>query len=153
MPGDQDPAAIRHILCPLDVSDTSEFALTYAARLARKLGARITALHVFELPTDIFPDDVIPMRDEVEAKLRTMREQDAQQMLERCTGGVESELITATGQPHDVICEQAAQLGVDMIVMGTHGRRALGRLMLGSVAEHVLRESRVPVMTIRKPGH
>ena len=78
-------------------------------------------------------------------------------MLERCASGVGSALVTAlvtdTGQPHDVICEQAKALDVDLIAMGTHGRRALGRWMLGSVAEQVLRESHVPVMTVRKPGH
>ena len=152
MPTETESSAIRHILCPVDASDTSEFALTYAALLARKLGARVTALHVFELPTDIFPDDVLPMREEVEAKLKEAREADLIAMVERCNHGAQMTHHVDSGLPHVVICDRARDLEADLIVMGTHGRKALGRMLLGSVAERVLRTSSVPVMTVRKPG-
>ncbi|MGD8861146.1 MAG: universal stress protein [Myxococcales bacterium] len=143
---------VEHILCPVDFSDTSEFALTYAALLAKKLGARVTALHAFELGEGIYPDDAIPMRDNLMQQLGPDLDRRLSELAARCDHGALIETLRVEGAAHRVICEQAEALGVDLIVMGTHGRSGLAHALLGSVTERVLRTAPVPVLTVRKPG-
>jgi nucleotide-binding universal stress UspA family protein len=143
---------VEHILCPVDFSDTSEFALTYAALLAKKLGARVTALHAFELSEGVFPDDAIPMRDNLMQRLGPDLDRRLSELAERCGHGAPISTLRVEGSAHQMIVEQAEALGADLIVMGTHGRSGLAHMLLGSVTERVLRTSSVPVLTVRKPG-
>ncbi|MDH5675816.1 MAG: universal stress protein [Myxococcales bacterium] len=148
-------AKIDVIVCPIDFSECSEFALTYAASMAKTMGARLTLLHVLEPLSGIFPDDSLAVRAELESGLRRERETELQLAVKRCQQGVpelevRGELVEGVAQA--AIAKGAAECGADLIVIGTHGRTGLGHLLLGSVAEKVVRTSTVPVLTVRKPG-
>lgn len=145
------------ILCAVDFSDLSAHALEEAAVLARRGGSRIIALHTnwFEAPPYFTEARVGELRDEFRRAIA-----DARRMLDSFIDtvpgarDVEVEARVIEALPVDGIHETAASSGAALIVMGTHGRGGLNRWMLGSVAERILRESRVPVLTVREkpPG-
>jgi nucleotide-binding universal stress UspA family protein len=138
---------IRHILAPTDFSEHSAQAVTYAFELAQKVGAKLSLLHVIEVP--VYPIEVyLPLKD---------LEQDARRELARLLPEAETAHVTVTrlvemGVPYQKILETAAAEQVDMIVMATHGRTGLSHLVMGSVAERVVRTAPCPVLTIRPPG-
>jgi nucleotide-binding universal stress UspA family protein len=141
---------IRHILCPIEVSEISEFALTYSAMLAQTLGAKVTALHVVQSAPGVLLEDGGVGHGS--AALPREEERELREMVERCAKGSELRLVLQPGTAAAHIVDQAKQLHADVIAIGTHGRSGLKHLLLGSVAERVLRTSTVPVMTLRKPG-
>jgi nucleotide-binding universal stress UspA family protein len=138
---------IRHILAPTDFSKYSTQAVTYAFELAQKVGAKLSLLHVIELP--VYAIEVsLPLED---------LEQDARRELARllpeaATAHVAVTRLVGLGVPYQKILETAAAEQVDMIVMATHGRTGLGHLIMGSVAERVVRTAPCPVLTVRPAG-
>jgi nucleotide-binding universal stress UspA family protein len=148
--------AVHHILCPTDCSESSRPAMRRALSLARWFGARVTALHV--TPVLPLPHAGMPWAysvgltaDDVEAVRR-----DAAKAFERFMDPYLSvdfpvDLVTVVGAsdaPWREITEQAATLPADLIVMGTHGRTGLDHLLMGSVAEKVLRHAPCPVIVV-----
>lgn len=142
---------IRRILCPIDFSDASRHALAHAATIARWYGSSITALHVrsaasFVNPSIIMaalPDAVIPGladRPDLEAELR--------EWLRTGAPDLQTEVAIAEGAPGARIVERARTLPADLIVIGSHGRVGVERLILGSVTEKVMRQASCPVMTV-----
>jgi len=146
----------RRLLVPLDDSPTAQRGLGEALALARDLGATVVALHVLEL---------IPIMPEVATteawdaireglKVTGQRVLDAAASQARAAG-VPCEVVLSdidARRPADVIVDQAGTQRCDLIVMGTHGRRGIGRALLGSDAELVLRQSPVPVLLVRGAG-
>jgi universal stress protein A len=132
------------ILCPLDFSDNSALALKLAAQIGVQNDAIVYLLNVC-LSVNVPLSGVVttPVLGEQTAKEK-LREFAAQEL-----AGVRHELIVTTGDPAKKIVEAAKGLAVDLVVMGTHGRRGVPRFFLGSVAEQVLRESACPVMVTR----
>jgi nucleotide-binding universal stress UspA family protein len=143
--GTATPRAIRAILHPTDFSKESVSARQVARELARDLGARLVLLHV--APVDV----VVPEIGSVVENLEASR--DALVSLRRQIDGpdlkqpVETEL--RQGDPTKEILNAARDLHCDLVVMGTHGRRGLGRILMGSVAETILRESTIPVFVVK----
>jgi len=141
------------ILCPQDFSPCSEAALARACELARALGQSIELMHVYQL-NYYFPDPVIGMDAAMTLEgLETIRKR-AEEMLEEQRRRVEALGLRASvrleeGNPASLIAQRSSAPEISMVVMGTHGRKALGRLLLGSVAEHVVRAAHAPVMTVR----
>jgi len=141
------------ILCPVDFSDISAHALHAASLLAARCGpAKIVAMYAnwLETPPYFTAGRISDLQTEFRESLRLAEE--SLEMFVRSTLGerVDSvELRTVEALPADGILQLAAQTDADLIVMGTHGRSGLNRWMLGSVAERVLRESPVPVLTVR----
>ena len=140
---------IRKILCPVDFSPTSEHALRYGLELGRRMGAEVHLLHVFQLPAYAMPDGALIAAPEQVANLSDRLQQELNKMAAAFEGVTKTHLLE--GVPHKEIEALANKLGVDMVVMGTHGRGGLAHLLIGSVAERVVRSSRVPVLTVRKP--
>ncbi|QXD17167.1 universal stress protein [Rhodocaloribacter litoris] len=146
---------IRKILFPTDFSETSAQALAYALRLAHEYDAELHLLHVEVLyeedphnPTHRLPD-----REAILARLRTLiDDHDAAEHLP--DGAVEDLTIRHVHRRNvsaaPAIVEYAAEEGINLIVLGTHGRRGLRRLLLGSVAEEVVRTAPCPVFTVRR---
>jgi nucleotide-binding universal stress UspA family protein len=135
------------ILHPTDFSEHSEFAFRVACALARDYKARLILLHVLPPPMVIYaggpvPAETWPSVEEVKEHLRNLEEQ---------THHVRVESQVLEGDPVDMILRAAEETHSDVIVMGTHGRTALARLLLGSVAEVVLRKAPCPVLTVRTP--
>ncbi len=138
---------IRTVLHPTDFSDSSAYAFRLACSLARDYDARLVMLHVAEQPV-VVPIDgvaVLPLPLDREQLLKDLR----------CWQGpqphIRIEHRVAEGDPATEIVQAAVETGCDVIVMGTHGRTGLGRLLLGSVAEQVLRRAPCPVVTVKTP--
>jgi nucleotide-binding universal stress UspA family protein len=134
------------ILCPVDFEPNSLLALGYAAELTqeeRKAKATLDVLHVVPLP--LGPEVAIPF-EKLEGGARTRLERLARHRIDpklRYTAHIR------TGDPASEVIRLAEQIGADLIVMSTHGRRGLSRFFLGSVAERVVREAHCAVLTIK----
>jgi nucleotide-binding universal stress UspA family protein len=143
---------ITHILCPLDFSDTSEIALRYSIQLAQRFGARVTALHVYQLMSLIYPEDVLVDPMGTDAQLRKATEERLTKTIAQLDAdGVPIATALREGLPYVEILDAVATLGADLIVMGTHGRSGIRRALVGSVTERVVRSATVPVLSVRKP--
>jgi nucleotide-binding universal stress UspA family protein/CBS domain-containing protein len=140
----QAGAPARTILCPTDFSEAASAAFPVACSLARGRGARVVLLHVYPPPL---------CHGEVVARRQPDRYEDD---LWRLLGGYQSSAPDVHVEPRLVegdaikeILRQAGEEGCDLIVLGTQGRTGLARLLLGSVAEQVLRQAPCPVLTVR----
>ena len=130
------PTTIRQILCPTDFSETSRRAIAHATVIARWYGASLSVLHVC---------------DSSGAMLGRIREQIAASCAEATGSGVPVIVLVDPGRPAAAIVDRAASMGADLIVIGTHGAGGFEHLVLGSVAEKVLRKAGCPVLTV--PPH
>jgi nucleotide-binding universal stress UspA family protein len=143
-------AHIKHLLVPSDFGGASTEALRIAVQLARELSAKLTLLHVWEIP--IYPYMDFMLNSDVIASV----EDAANKGLERAVAELKKELPNAegklrSGEAWHEIQEAIRELKPDLVVMGTHGRRGLSHLTLGSVAEKTVRLSSVPVLTVHEP--
>jgi universal stress protein A len=148
-------ARITRILVPTDFSATADAALDYAWVLAEKFGASIQLLHVLEDPLIVNGMAAEAYIAEAPA-LRTAMLDDARERLRHRTTRrdngtplIESEVLFGHGA--NTIAEYAGERNVDLIVMGTHGRTGFAHLLLGSVAERLVRIAPCPVLTVRHP--
>lgn len=145
--------AIRRILVPIDFSSGSLRALEYARELARGLGAELLLLYVFE-PMDFSgysenflpPPQLTQVLGEHHAKAR---ERLARLAEETAASGPRARWLLVDGSPAQRIVETARAEGIDLVVMGTLGRTGVPHLLLGSVAEKVVRLAPCPVLTVR----
>ena len=145
---------LRHILVPTDFSAGSAEAFDTALDMARDTGARITLFHVHHLPASVFPDAILPVGPELMRDVERSVESVLGRLVDRGrAAGVECDYRTAFGATHVEICAMAETLGVDLIVIGTHGRGGLSHALLGSVAEKVVRKAPCPVLTVRPQMH
>jgi len=138
--------AVSRILLATDFSAPAEQALEWGRRICAAFGAKLVLLHVI----DIFGtaqmgvhivggDPLIPL----------LREEATRHMQEWQSREAGAEGVVREGSPRPAIVEAAQELNCQMIVMGTHGRSGLAHLVMGSVAEYVVRHSKVPVLTVR----
>lgn len=147
--------SLTTILVPTDFSDASEAALDYAKALARAFGATIHLVHVMEdLLAHAWAAEVYV------ASMPTLRDEIAKEAGERLAAMAAAEpkaaaLQTAllAGNPFLEIIRYAKAQNIDLIVIGTHGRGAIAHMLLGSVAEKVVRKSPCPVLTVRGAQH
>jgi nucleotide-binding universal stress UspA family protein len=144
--------AAQGFLVPIDFSEYANQALDYAITLAGTLGARLTLLHVIQ-PLSLGGGDMgmtLPFAylQELEAEIQRSMESS----LERVTAaGLEGDMVIVHGVPFHEIIETAKTQQVDLIVMGTHGRTGFQHVLLGSVAEKVVRLAPCPVLVVRQP--
>lgn len=142
---------IRRILCPIDFSDASRHALAHAATIARWYGSAITALHVRSAATFVNPPIILAALPDAAIPGLTDREQlevQLQEWLRTSAADVKTEAVVTEGAPGARIVERARTLPADLIVIGSHGRSGVERLILGSVTEKVVRQAECPVMTV-----
>jgi nucleotide-binding universal stress UspA family protein len=139
---------LKNVLVATDFSPPSEAALTYARALARTFGASLHVLHVVEnffmraTPSD--PHAIVA------AKRRTLNEH----LTDEDRYALQAQpVIKISDTAADAIVEYAREEKIDLIVMGTNGRTAVSQLLVGSVAERVVRIASCPVLTIRHPEH
>ncbi len=146
---------IEKILCSVDFSDCSGHALQYALDFAREFEAKLILLHVVEIPfvpsyaMAGVPDLSLPV-DQLEAGARERLDQLVRECREE---HADVEGSVRTGTAFVEIIDAAREAGADLIVMGTHGRTGLRQLLIGSVAEKVVRKSPCPVLTVKHPSH
>lgn len=133
------------ILYPTDFSTTGRTALEMATSLARDRGATLVIIHVEEPPMaygggELYYGVEEPDRAELERMLQEVKPADP---------AVKCEYRLVIGSPATAIVEMAERENADMIVMATHGRTGLTRLLMGSVAEEVVRKAQCPVLTVK----
>lgn len=140
---------IRAILYPTDFSPQADCAFPLACALARDYGARLVVLHVKPpWPAGLADLDAAPREPLVQSA--SLREQLGR--LRPKDPSVRMERVLGQGEAATEILAFARELACDLIVMGTHGRTGLSRLLMGSVAEQVLRNASCPVVTVRAPA-
>jgi nucleotide-binding universal stress UspA family protein len=139
---------IHHILVPTDFSEPAREATDYALGLARAFGASVTLFHVIEDPVVYVPalGGYMPQPKEFEDFSDVAL---AEWVVAEDAPGVTIHREWKHGHPVSSILEFAIEHGCDMIVMGTHGRGALSHLLIGSIAERIVRKAKCPVLTVR----
>ncbi len=138
------------MVVPVDFSSASVEALDYAILLGGQLGSTLFLIHAYELPNPMSPVGAAFTDPQIHRRIvADANERMARLMEERSGKGVDLECRVAEGQPWSAILDLAKEVGANLIVMGTAGRTGLPRLLLGSVAEKVVRTSEIPVLTIR----
>jgi nucleotide-binding universal stress UspA family protein len=149
--------AMKEILVATDFGPAADNALRYAEALAREFGARLHVLHavpnVYATSMDGYGYAAVPpqVQEDLEtAARRHMRErvgdEDRQELRARTT-------VVTHNSPAVAIVDYAKQHAIDLIVLGTHGRGAVAHMLLGNVAERVVRIAPCPVLTVRDPEH
>jgi nucleotide-binding universal stress UspA family protein len=143
---------LRNLLLAVDFSDSCLKATEYAVALSNRFGATLHLLHVIEDPVVY-----LPMFESYPLPTREQFETYAQDRLENWTSdseveGLKLELTWRHGAPHIEIVEYADDSKIDLVVMGTHGRGFAAHLLLGSVAEKVIRKAPCPVLTVHLSG-
>jgi nucleotide-binding universal stress UspA family protein len=142
--------AFKRILVPVDGSDTSKKALAAALELARDSSGCVRLLHAVDelayLTGFEYSNDVVKIAQQAAAKVL----EDATAMAKTAGIPSDTELIEFPGQRlGETVADAARKWNADLIVVGTHGRRGLGRVILGSGAEQIIRVAPIPVLTIR----
>lgn len=139
--------AIRNILCPTDFSEPSKVALEAAESIARQCHAPLTVLHVAEFSAVVAAEGVLwqPMDYDEDAVRRELAE------IKPTDPAVAMEYAFVRGFAAEEILRVATEGKFDLIVIGTHGRTGLGRLIMGSVAEEMIRKAPCPVLSVKTP--
>jgi nucleotide-binding universal stress UspA family protein len=142
------PGRFKHVLVPTDFGEAAGRALAIAVDLATKWGSALTLLHTYEIPTYAYPgamsvavDLLTPVRNAAQARLD-------KELAELRTRLPRADGVLAVGVPWQEIERTIRETHADLVVMGTHGRHGLDRVLIGSVAEKVVRLSSVPVLTV-----
>jgi nucleotide-binding universal stress UspA family protein len=149
--------AVNNILVATDFSEASDSALRYGRELAGRFGATLHVLHVAEnvyvttFGAETYAAIIPEMQEEIEAGAKKRL---AEAVIDSDHSGPPTRTIVLTAaSPSYAIVDYARDHGIDLIVMGTHGRGALAHLVMGSVAERVVRLASCPVLTVRHPEH
>jgi nucleotide-binding universal stress UspA family protein len=142
---------VKNLLVASDFSEPSDVALTYARELARRFDATLHVLHVAE---DVYPlylgeanTTVLPeLQDEIETAARKqldsiLCDEDRSELRAKA-------VIRTSRSPAKAIVDYAREFDIDLLIVGTHGRGAIGHLLMGSVAERVVRTAPCPVLTV-----
>lgn len=146
---------IKKIMCPVDFSEGSEHAMRYAVAFASAYEAELELLHVVELPflpsysTAGVPDMSLPVeqiQEECENRLEGIVEEQ-KEVYDNISGRV------VVGAPFVEIIREAREGNFDLLVVGTHGRTGIKHMLIGSVAEKVVRKAPCPVLTVKHPEH
>jgi nucleotide-binding universal stress UspA family protein len=143
---------LERILVPTDFSDCAKQAVTYASELAKRFGAELHLLHVVQPPLAAYPyaaaipDEALHPEGPAKEELEVLEVPNAEQISQ-------VQRTIRTGTPFVDIVRHAKENDMDLIVIGTHGRTGLTHMLLGSVAEKVVRKAPCPVLTVRPKGH
>jgi nucleotide-binding universal stress UspA family protein len=152
------PFRPKRILCPMDFSELSDLALKYAAMGAREFDAELALLHAhfFELPKYFVPDNADSITNSLKRAKKDIRnslEQHAKKILGPMYDEITLDFDVIDQHPAGAIMAAVKEKACDIIVMGTHGLSGIKRFLMGSITERVVRESPVPVFTIRQKVH
>lgn len=140
----------RHILIPTDGSDLAEHGVAHGIALAKSLGAKVSVIFVLEPFSELTGRFL-----EAVARYAELRKEQATIVLDRAANaakeaGISCETIQVeNGQPHQAIIAAAEDKGCDLIVMSSHGRSGLSKLLIGSVTNRVLAHAKIPVLVCR----
>ena len=147
--------ALKHILVPTDFSEASYSAVKYGRALAESFESSLHVLHVIEDPVLYAPtsEGYVPYVDLQEEMEKSAREWLSKVLTDADRERFHARLVTKRGSAFVEIVRYAKTEDIDLIVMGTHGRGPIAHMLLGSVAEKVVRKAPCPVLTVRHPEH
>jgi nucleotide-binding universal stress UspA family protein len=140
----------KHLLVPIDFGAASDQALHVALDLARRFDARLTLVHVYEIPAYVYGGTTFATTDLLGPIEEAAREQLATTLRQVQKDRPGASALLRRGNPAFEVLAVVDDLHPDLVVMGTHGRKGLSHALLGSVAEKVVRLSRAPVLTVRE---
>jgi len=153
---------ISKILVGTDFSDDATLALSHAEELARKFGAEMILLHVDQALTPVlispepgtgFDPGIFEASDRIAEERRLIAQRELDRTVNRLRdAGIKARCVLRVGAAFVEIVSTAVSEGVDLVVLGTHGRTGLAHILIGSVAERVVRKCPCPVLTVRAPG-
>jgi len=144
---------INQILVPTDFSENAREALSYAIELAKRCSAKLHLLHTPVIPTYLLMDlSYSPGPEAVTRILNSAQEALDKQAKSIADAGVEHFAAIREGTVHEVIRDYAKEHGVDLVVVGTHGRTGVSKLMYGSVTERVLKTVHTPIIVVPPGG-
>lgn len=144
---------IQNILVPVDFSPNSRKAIDYATAFARQFGASLTFLHVIQVNYAYGEFGAIDY-SALEREMRAGAEKELTAIHNTASSeGIESRTIVREGSPAKIIAEVADELGSDLLVVSTHGYTGLKHVLMGSIAEHVVRYAPCPVLVVRLQEH
>ena len=142
--------SLKTVLVAFDFGETSEKALSYGQNLTRAFGGRLHVLHVADViattASQFYPDH--PGDPEMRAESLALK-----QLRALLPQGTAEFAVRISGSPGGAIVKHAESIGADVIVIGTHGREGVSRLLMGSVAEYVVRHAPCPVLVVRRNEH
>jgi nucleotide-binding universal stress UspA family protein len=142
----------ENIFVASDFSDTSRIAADWAADFARALGSKLVVVHAFDMPVVGVPDAAFIVDAKTAAQLSDQAQRALDSEVARLRDlGAEVQGVLRQGDARDVVPKAAETANAGLLVVGSHGRRGLSRALLGSVAESIVRGSKVPVVVVRKP--
>lgn len=141
---------IRRLLVPVDFSAGSRKAVVYASAFARQFSAQITFLHVIQVNYAYGEFGAIDFTA-LEREMRASAQKELQHLLTTAReAGLNAEILVREGSPAKVIAEVASELSSDLILISTHGYTGLKHVLMGSIAEHVVRYAPCPVLVVRQ---
>jgi len=144
---------LKSILCPTDFSEFSDRAIRYACELAETFGAEVHLLNVLQDYDTVAPglgESFAPFTEWLPELRKQSEEQLRKQPGPEWASKVAVHRSTSVGPPVDEIMKYAKEHNIDLIVQGTHGRRGIKHMLLGSVAENIVRYAPCPVLTVRE---
>jgi universal stress protein A len=147
--------SLKKILVPTDFSDHASDSFLYAVELARKFDASLTFLHVLQDAVALFPEPGVafPAAGTYLEGLQELAEDGLKRLQETIGDEIPITTEIRNGTPFVEIIRFAKENAIDLIVIATHGRSGLAHVLMGSVAEKVVRKAPCPVLTVRPAGH
>ncbi|HXV35735.1 MAG TPA: universal stress protein [Myxococcota bacterium] len=144
---------IRTILIPIDFSESARSVIEWAAHLADEHKSKLVLFHAYHLPVEFQQFEGAYLPPDYWANVKAEAQQSlARYEAELRASGRDVESVVREGYAATAIVEQAAEIGADLIVIGTHGLSGIKHLLLGSIAERVVQKAPCPVLTV-KPAH
>ena len=137
---------LKRILCPIDFSVFNKDANSYASLLASATGAEIVYLHCVSTGMPYVGFCNLDVDDDNSEEARSLKE------IRAMSENIKCSYILCRGEPADAILDYAKNEGIDLIVMGTHGRTGMRRVLMGSVADAVVRHASCPVLALKQPS-
>ncbi|MEW5790242.1 MAG: universal stress protein [Pseudomonadota bacterium] len=144
----------QRILAPVDYSDLAALAARMAAELAAQQQAELTLLHVFAPPIIYpeLPETAVPPLLETTEEIRAIAEREMQALTDRLRADyprLQGRVVESADRPASAIADVAKEINADLIVIGSHGRSGLSRLLLGSTADRVVHEAPCAVLVVK----
>ena len=143
------PREFKTILCPTDFSEESYRAIEYGLRFAKGADGTLILAHIIHVPSGELqqPDGHVLNFEEAKQRTITLLEE---LWAKRLQSYSKCELLVDIGDPHEVLISMATQRKADLIVIATHGRSGLQHLVMGSVAEKIIRDAPCPLFVVRR---
>lgn len=148
----KEAISLNKILCPYDFSECSKHALNFAIEFATTYKAKLYLLHVFDIRVYGYGETIFDISVPTGDAIVTIKAELEGSISDELKKELPVETIAVPGIPFYEIIKFAKENEIDLIVIGTHGRTGLAHMLLGSVAEKVVRKAPGPVLTVRYPG-